>query len=81
MDESFKTKLTDLVLNDDVFFYWCLAGQIEGDETADTSLAMIIKMWITIRGFSFAKNIMEMYKQETKKGTEKAKSLRSTLST
>lgn len=45
MDESFKTKLTDLVLNDDnVLFCWCLAGQIEGDEAADTSLVMIIKM-------------------------------------
>jgi len=63
MDESFKIKLTNIVLSDDdVLFYWCLGGQIEGDKTADTSLAMIIRMWITIRAFSFAKNIMEMYK-------------------
>ena len=82
MDETFKTKLIDIVFNnDDVLFYWCLASQMEGDEAADTCLAMIVKMWITIRGFSFAKNIIEMYKQETKKETEKAKSLRSTLST
>ena len=62
MDETFKQKLIDIVLNDDVLFYWCLVGQIEGDEAADTSLAMIIKMWVTIRGFSFAKNVMEIYK-------------------
>lgn len=56
-----------------------VAGEIEGDEAADTSLAMIVEMWITIRGFSFARSIVEIYKQETKKGTKKAKSLRSTL--
>ena len=82
MDETFKAKLMELVIkDDDVLFYWCLAGQIEGDEAADKSLAMMVNMWITIRGFSFAKSIMEIYKQETKKGTEKAKSLRSTLFT
>ena len=59
------------MLSDDVLFLLVLAGQIEGDKTADTSLAMIIKMWITIRGFSFAKNSMEMYKQETKKELKK----------
>ena len=68
IDKNFKQKLTDIVLNDvDVSFYWCLAGQIEGDEAANTTLAMIIKMWIIIRGFPFAKNIMEIYKQETKR--------------
>ena len=64
MDETFKQKLIDIVLNDDVLFYLSLVGQIEGDEAADTSLAMIIKMWVTIRGFSFAKNVMEIYKQQ-----------------
>lgn len=82
MDETFKAKLMEFVMkDDDVLFYWCLAGQIEGDEAADKSLVMIVNMWITIRGFSFARSIMEIYKQETKKGTEKAKSLRSSLFT
>ena len=82
MDKTFKTKLIDLVLNDDdVLFHRCLVGQVEGDKAADTCLKMIFKMWITIRGFSCTKNIIEMYKQETKKETEIAKSLCSTLST
>ena len=43
MDETFKTKLMELVIkDDDVLFYWCLAGQIEGDEAADKSLAMMV---------------------------------------
>ena len=80
--ESIKDTLQDNILQDcDVLFYWCLAGQIEGDEVADKSLAMIAELWITIRANSFAKNILEMYKQNTKKGTGKAKSLRSTLCT
>ena len=42
----------------------CLTGisiEIE-DERADTILEMCIKKWVTIREFSFAKNILEMYK-------------------
>ena len=38
-------------------------------------LVVIIKLWLDIRGFSFAKSVMEMYKQETKKSTGKSKSL------
>lgn len=79
MDDTFKQHLKNVTLSDDVLFYWCLAGQIEGDEAADRCLTMIIDKWITIRGFSFAKSILESYKQETKKGTNKAKSLCSTL--
>ena len=53
MDDTCKAKLADLVLNDDdVLFNWCLAGQMEGDEAADICLAMVVKMWITIRAFS-----------------------------
>ena len=80
--ENIKDTLQANILQDsDVLFYWCLAGQIEGDEVADKSLAKIADLWITIRANSFAKNILEMYKQNNKKGTEKAKSLRSTLCT
>ena len=56
MDETFKTKLIDLVLNDNDVLLCCgLASQMEGDKAADTCLAMIVKMWVTIRGFFFAK--------------------------
>ena len=69
-----------LLKDEDVLFYWCRAGQIEGDDAADRSLALIVDLWITIRANSFSKNVMEMYKQSTQKGTGKSKSLRSTLS-
>ena len=40
-----------------------------------------MKKWLCIRDHSFAKNVMERYKQESKKGTQKSKPLRSKLFT
>lgn len=80
MEGNIKEELRDSILKDgDVLFYWCLAGQIEGDDAADKGLSLIVDLWITIRANSFAKNILEMYKQSTQKGTCKAKSLRITI--
>ena len=80
MQGNIKEELRDSTLKDgDVHFHWCLAGQIEGDDAADKTLSMIIDLWITIRANSFAKNVLEMYKQNTQKGTGKAKAIRSTL--
>ena len=60
MNESFKQDVHEVILNDDdVLFSWCLAGQIEGDAAADKCLSMIVDKWITIRGFSFAKTVLE----------------------
>ena len=48
-------------------------------DRAEDLLEMCIEKWITIRGFSFADSIQELFKQKDKKGTEKAKALRKTL--
>lgn len=45
-------------------------------ESSEKLLQLLIKKWITIRGFLFAMSTMEMYKKDTKKGTQKAKALR-----
>jgi len=55
----------NMLKDEDVLFYWCRTGQIEGDEAADKSLAMIVDLWITIRANSFSKNVLELYKQST----------------
>ena len=80
-ETSRKTVENMLFADSDVQFSWCLTGiSIEvGDEKADTILEMCIKKWVTIREFSFAKNILEMHKQYTKSGLGKAKALRKTL--
>ena len=46
------------------------------DEDAQVVLEMLINLWITIRGFSFAGSWLEMYKQEKKKGLQRSKALR-----
>ena len=61
-----------------MMFYWCIAG-FSSDEENEECLYNIIDKWVTIRGFSFASSLMEIYKQENKKGTGKAKSLRTRL--
>ena len=40
---------------------------------------MCIDKWLTIRGYSFADSIQEMFKQQAKKGTVKAKALRKAI--
>ena len=40
--------------NNDVLFYWCIVSAEWEEDTAPTLLDMIVKLWITIRGFSGA---------------------------
>ena len=63
--------ITWILENDDVIATWrCL-------EVDDNSLLnSIIELWITIRGFSYASGFIELYKQQTKKGLQRAKALR-----
>ena len=63
--------ITCILEDDDVIAAWkCL-------EVNDNSLFnSIMELWITIRGFSYASGFMELYKQQTKKGLQRAKALR-----
>ena len=77
MDEDFRRHLENMIVTDDeVLFNWTMTGA-ENEEV----LVEIIKLWLDIQGFSFAKSVMEKYKQETKKSTRKSKSLRTKLFT
>jgi len=83
MTTGFTKTLTTAILNDDdLLFSWCLAvGADTSDDIANQCLPQIVKKWIAIRGNSFARNMLEMYKQFSKKGTDKSKPLRSKLFT
>ena len=62
-------------------FHWCLTGitlKVD-EEKAEELLELCIDLWITVREKAFAISILEFYKQQTKKGTEKAKALRKTI--
>ena len=58
MDDTFRKHLEDMLISDDdVLFGWTM---IVGDETEkEHALHEIIKLWMTIRGFTFAKSIMD----------------------
>ena len=71
MDSTFREYLTKCVLDDeDVIFHWYFIGYAD-DELSETCLNQIVDKWITIRGFSFAKSMLEMCKQASKKGAQK----------
>ena len=82
MDEQTRHRLqSELFSDSDVQFSWCLTGinmKID-DETAEEVLELCIDQWIKVRENSFANSILEFYKQQSKKGTEKSKPLRKTL--
>jgi len=80
MDGTFRSHVTKCILNDDnILFNWCMADQDESDAIAQKCLEVIVDLWISIRGFSFVENIVEMYKQKEHKSTKKSRTLRSKL--
>ena len=65
----------------DVQFYWfLLSSDIDQEKANKELLLMIVDLWITIRGFSFAKSVLEQYKQLHALKISKAKALRKTIS-
>ena len=77
---SFSSDMEDKLSTDDgVLFGWMMITGNE-EEHRDT-LFQIIKLWVTIRGHSFAKSVLEQYKNEAKKATKKSKGLRTQLFT
>lgn len=82
MDETTRHSVkNDVFADSDVQFSWCLTGMLleVSEDRAEDLLEMCIDKWITIRGFSFADSIQELFKQKNKKGTGKEKALRKTL--
>ena len=75
MDNTFRSKLTNIMVteDDDVQFGWTIAASSMKEDIVDQAFEAILNLYITIRGFSFAASILEMYKQEAKKGTQKKK--------
>ena len=72
-------KVTD---SEDVQFYWLITTadfEIDDRETHETLLQMIVELYLTMRGYSYASVWMEKFKQATKKSTQHSKSLRRDL--
>lgn len=71
-----KTILED----EEVLFAWSIASVELDDRTAKILLKLIVELWLTIRGFSFAGAFIEQYKNTTKKGLQRSKALRKNVS-
>lgn len=67
--------------NEDVQFQWCMISVDMPEDVALMLLKLIVDMWVTIRGFSFVKCYLELYKQQQKKITQRSKGLRKELFT
>ena len=70
LSEGSKDIITSAVMDsEDVLFQWSLSG-------ADRELLqLIVKLYITIRGFSFANSCIELFKKAKKRTLQKGKGL------
>lgn len=67
-----KSVLDVIVKNENVQFYWLLLSQdIDKLEDAEALLVEIVRLWVTIRGFSLAASWLEEYKRSAKKTVQK----------
>ena len=77
MKDGYKDKITLAVTNnDEVLFHWCMLTAETADSDAEIILPMLIDLWVTIRGFSFAGSWLEIYKKKKKKALQRSKALR-----
>lgn len=77
-DGNKETLVEQISCDEDVLFFWTILAA-EWEEEEQTLFPMVIEMWITIRGFSFSKSFLEMYKQANKTSVQKSKGLRKKL--
>ena len=80
-DKDLEDIIESTAMNADVQWHWMLISQsVESAEESDWLLGEIIKLYVTVRGFSIAANWMELYKKESKKSTKKTTGLGKQLS-
>ena len=68
--------IQDLIDNENVQFYWLIVGADFEEDNEAVLLRRIVELFVMMSGFSYASAWLEKYKQGTKKGTQKSKSLR-----
>lgn len=81
--EQDKEKFKKLVINtiDDVQFYWMLlTDDIDDLKHSDVLLIEVVKLWVTVRGFSIAVRWLEDFKNKSNKTTQKSTGLRKSIS-
>ena len=68
--------VASITCNEDVVFHWCMLSSTISNSDGDTLLKMLVELWTTIRGFSFASAwVVELYKQNNKENLQCSKAL------
>ena len=60
---SKQSVVDDIVQDDDTLFHWAIAADVEDDILSCELLQHVVKLYLTIRGFSATGACMEHYKQ------------------
>ena len=81
MKNSKEKIIKSIVENEEVLFEWCMISSDADEPESNELLHMIVELYVTIRGFSFASSIVEMYKKRSKKVLQKGKGFRKELFT
>ena len=71
-----STIIKNAFASEEVQFYWLIAQadfDVGDEDTYNILLQKIVKLYLIVRGFSYASNLVEKYKQMTSKGTKKSK--------
>ena len=74
--------IKNIVESEEVEFYWLITQadfDVGDEETYKLLLHKIVELYVTVRGHSYASNLMEKHKQAAAKGTQRAKALRREL--
>ena len=69
----------EIIEDGDVQFLWALVCTSLDNDMAEILLFEIVKLWITLRGFAYASNIVEQYKECAKTTLQKKRALRKDL--
>ena len=73
--------LNALLDNDDLKHQWAQIATGEDENVTSDLLKQIIQLYLTIRGFAFARSCLELYKRHHSKRLQKSKSLRREITT
>ena len=78
---SLEDTVEKILNDDDIQWEWCLLSQdIDSSNESAEVLKDIVKLWVTVHGFSIAASWLEAYKKQEKLTTKKSTGLRKGLS-
>ena len=79
---NFKEEVGKSILaNEDVAFHWSIVSSDWEEAESQALLELVVNLFVTIRGFSYASAWMEKFKAASAKTLQKSKGLRKSLAT